>query len=116
MHMSATHNTAARRRVVFLSAFAATLAVVQTAGAQSSNSPNPDVYDTDGPVFAIVQSGTTIYVGGSFTSVGSTDGSANAPRGNLAAISAVTGQVTDWNPGVEGTVFALAVSADGETS
>lgn len=66
-----------------------------------------DTAQTDGRVSAIVVAGDRIYLGGAFTHV---DG---VPRGGLAAIDATTGRLTDWNPGTDGEVFALAMSADG---
>jgi len=47
--------------------------------------------------------GQTLYLGGSFTQVGS------SPRTNLAAVDIATGQVTDWNPGANGNISALAM-------
>jgi outer membrane protein assembly factor BamB len=66
-----------------------------------------DTAETDGRVSAIVVAGDRIYLGGAFTHV---DG---VPRGGLAAIDATTGRLTDWNPGTDGEVFALTMSADG---
>ncbi len=45
-----------------------------------------------GGVGAFVISGTTLYIGGDFSSVG------GQPRDGLAAIDLVTGEVADWNP------------------
>ncbi|GIW09961.1 MAG: hypothetical protein KatS3mg061_1018 [Dehalococcoidia bacterium] len=58
-------------------------------------------------VFALALSGdgSTLYVGGSFPTVG------GQGRSNLAAVStAGTGAVTPWNPGPNNEVYALAVS------
>ncbi|QHT66432.1 T9SS type A sorting domain-containing protein [Rhodocytophaga rosea] len=52
---------------------------------------------------ALALSGSTVYVGGSFSSI---DGQA---RNALAAIDATTGVVTAWNPNPDGGVNTLAV-------
>ncbi|GIW09481.1 MAG: hypothetical protein KatS3mg061_0538 [Dehalococcoidia bacterium] len=43
-------------------------------------------------VYALAVSGSTVYVGGGFTSVG------GQTRNRLAALDAATGNVTSWNP------------------
>ncbi|GIW09479.1 MAG: hypothetical protein KatS3mg061_0536 [Dehalococcoidia bacterium] len=53
---------------------------------------------------ALAVSGSTVYVGGLFTSVG------GQARNYLAALDAATGNVTSWNPNANGSVYALAVS------
>jgi len=58
-------------------------------------------------VAALAVSGSTVYVGGLFTSIGGQD------RSSLAALSASTGLATAWNPWAAGSypsVYALAVS------
>jgi len=57
-----------------------------------------------GSINAIVASGTNVYVGGSFTNIG------GHSRTNLAALSAITGVATEWNPAPAGPVNVLAVS------
>lgn len=69
----------------------------------------------NGPVFAVVSQGNTIYIGGRFTSVGPASGGAGVERRNIAALDATTGAATSWNPRVEGgfhEVYALAVSGN----
>ena len=64
---------------------------------------NPDVSKGFGDrVLALAVSGSTIYVGGSFTGVG------GQTRNNIAALDANTGLATAWNPDPDGFVFALA--------
>ena len=46
----------------------------------------------------------TMYVGGGFTNIG------GAARNNLAAIDLATGTATSWNPNVDNSVTALAMS------
>src|SRR5262245_17003556 len=58
-----------------------------------------DLWQTDGGVNAIVRSGNTIYVGGSFTQVGPATGGA-------AAVDLVSGDVRSPCPQVAGTVLA----------
>jgi arylsulfatase A-like enzyme len=65
---------------------------------------------TNGAVRTIVLSGSTMYIGGTFTQVsGTSAGTANMPRNRLAAISTVTGDPTGWNPGADGEVNALVI-------
>jgi hypothetical protein len=68
----------------------------------------------NGDVRAYAQIGTTVYVGGSFTSVrNATDGW--GPRGYLFAYDQSTGVIrTAFAPRLDGTVHALAVSPDGK--
>jgi len=55
-------------------------------------------------VLALAVSGSTVYVGGEFGSIG------GQPRNKIAALDAVTGQATAWDPNANATVEALAVS------
>ncbi|MCX7013312.1 MAG: hypothetical protein NTW86_12290 [Candidatus Sumerlaeota bacterium] len=55
-------------------------------------------------VQALAVSGSTVYVGGTFTSIGA------QTRHNLAAVDATTGVANDWDPNVGGPVEAIAVS------
>jgi hypothetical protein len=55
-------------------------------------------------VTTLAVSGSVLYVGGYFTTVG------GQFRNNIAALDAITGQPTGWNPNSGGTVRALAVS------
>jgi len=54
------------------------------------------------PISALATSDSTIFVGGSFTSI------AGQPRNHLAALEA-SGAATDWNPDINGTVGTLQV-------
>ena len=54
-------------------------------------------------VYAIVPAGNTVYVGGSFATIGGSD------RASLAALDAATGRATPWDPGADGPVNALAL-------
>jgi len=55
-------------------------------------------------VVALLVRGSTLFVGGSFASVG------GAARANLAAVDVASGTVRDWNPGASGPVLSLAGS------
>ena len=76
-------------------------------GAATSWDPHPSGggavnYPTH--VSALAVFGSTVYAGGLFTMVG------GETRNNVAAIDAVTGAATSWNPNADGYVFDLAVS------
>ena len=55
-------------------------------------------------VYALAVSGSTLYAGGFFNSVG------GQVRSNIAAIDIAAGTPTNWNPGASGTVEKLVVS------
>lgn len=63
---------------------------------------NPDVAPS-----ALAISGTTLYVGGFFSTAG------GAPRQGLAAFDAATGTLLPWNPGSLSPIFHMAPSASG---
>ncbi len=80
-------------------------AVDAVTGAATAWNPSP----SGGGLFIIslLLSGSTVYVGGDYTSIG------GQPRNSLAALDATTGAATAWNPNVGGTVprvHALALS------
>jgi trimeric autotransporter adhesin len=66
--------------------------------------PNFRVTIPSGQVNAIAVVGSTVYAGGTFTSVG------GQARSKLAAVNAADGSLTDWNPISSSTVSTLAVS------
>jgi len=67
----------------------------------------PGASATDGlAIEALAIAGDTVYVGGSFRSIG------GQPRSRLAAIDAATGAVLPWNPGADDLVRALALSGN----
>jgi trimeric autotransporter adhesin len=55
-------------------------------------------------VSALVVSGTTLYVGGTFTTIG------GQPRNNLAALNTNNNGVKSWNPSPDNSVYALLLS------
>ncbi|MGA2507122.1 MAG: hypothetical protein ABSF80_06580 [Chitinispirillaceae bacterium] len=80
------------------------IAHIRADGSLDANwNPNADVGGYNG-VWALAVSGTTVYVGGTFTSIG------GATRNNIAALDATTGTATAWNPNANSGVGALAVS------
>lgn len=60
--------------------------------------------NSNGIVSTIATSGSTIYVGGTLTSIG-----AGVDRKRLAAINVATGEPTSWNPDVDDDVYALTI-------
>ncbi|MEO8931334.1 MAG: PKD domain-containing protein [Lacisediminihabitans sp.] len=56
---------------------------------------------------AVVATNSTVYMGGTFSSVNGT------PRGYVAQVNAADGSVTSWNPQADSTVEALALTPDG---
>jgi len=72
-------------------------------------SANPDNWtpQTNGRVNAVAYLGGTVYIGGSFTSVG------GQPRNRLAAFNAGDGTLLSWNPNASGVVRTLKVSPAG---
>jgi hypothetical protein len=78
---------------------------------QSGSSSNL-AWQTDGVVHAVATDGTRLYVGGEFEHLVSPTGTVLVPRRNIAALDLTTGQPTDWNPGTDGTVFALVIGPD----
>jgi hypothetical protein len=74
------------------------------ATAWNPSAGGPTTYEVSRDVDAFALSGSTVYVGGQFTSIG------GQPRNNLAALDAQTGSATAWNPNANDGVNALAVS------
>jgi hypothetical protein len=73
-----------------------------TTGTATTWNPN-----TSGEVSALAVSGSTVYMGGSFSGANSIGGSLT--RNNVAAVDATTGTATAWDPNASGVVHALAV-------
>jgi hypothetical protein len=75
-------------------------------------------WQTNNTVWAIASAKGVVYVGGDFTSVrppGDPSGTGEVARSHLAAFNASTGALLSFNPTLDGSVTALAVSPDGNT-
>jgi hypothetical protein len=72
-------------------------------GTVTSWNPSASSFGPFVTVSSIAVSGSTVYVGGDFTSIG------GQPRNRLAALDVSTGAATPWNPNVNSSVFSLAV-------
>ncbi len=79
--------------------------------AQPPSTPVAAMATTDGVVHAVVRSGNTLYIGGTFGLVRNPDNSFEL-RNKIAAIDITTGYVTSWNPGSDGPVLAMAISGN----
>ena len=86
------------------------LAAIDTNGTFNTTWNPNNGGSTSSTVYALAVNGTTLYVGGSFSTIGATT------RSNLAAITSTgTGTPTDWNPNADDTVLALAMSENEQT-
>ena len=90
------------------------LAAAGVAWALVGTHPVP-TYQTNGRVNEIVVSGSTVYIGGQFTSVrpaGDPAGTGEVTRNHAAAFNISTGALLPWNPNVTGSaVRAIAVNS-----
>jgi trimeric autotransporter adhesin len=90
--------------------------VLAVAPAQADYAPTPRSTTwspSDGRVYAIEHIGNTVFIGGSFTTLRSPDGTTTRARARLAAYDATTGDLLPWNPGANNEVRALQASSDG---
>lgn len=97
---------------ILVSALAVALSLGMTASPSSAAglvaSTPQKTTSFNGTVNTVVYSGSTIYVGGSFTEATDATGKVFSRR-SAAAINAKTGRVMSWNPYTNGTVNAIAV-------
>ena len=73
-------------------------------GAATAWNPNLSGVSSASTVYALAVSGSTVYAGGDFTTIG------GQTRNNIAALDAATGGATAWNPNANGRLWALAVT------
>lgn len=69
-------------------------------------------WQTNGRVNAIVVAGSTVYLGGQFTSLrpaGDPVGTGEVARNHMAAVDLTTGALLPWDPNANGTVRAIRV-------
>jgi len=84
--------------------------LVWAPAALATIAPTPDsTWQTNGRVLAIAVSGSTVYLGGTFTEVEDHTGQ-TAVRNHVAAFNVSTGAVTSWAPNASGAVRAIVVS------
>lgn len=95
---------------------AALITAVWPATADAVSSTPASSWQTNGRVRAIAIGAHKIFIGGDFTRVRAPGASSGgAVRNHLAALSLTTGRLMPWNPGANGSVRALRVSATGVT-
>lgn len=99
--------------VVVATVIAFAVSLAPSASATPSAKPALQTWGATGAVRAQVIIGSTLYFGGSFTSVVSPDGATTVTRGHLAAIDLTTGDLLPWSPTTNGTVLAMVT--DGTT-
>src|SRR5687768_10839683 len=107
MHIQKGTNRRKRARLAVIAAAAALLLTIpQTAFASVAQTADVTA-GTNGTVFDVVQVGTKTIIVGSFTQV------KGVVRNNAAAITADGKVDPNFNPNVNGLVYAVAASADG---
>jgi hypothetical protein len=97
-----------KRFIAALGVAAVVVTAAPTAARAAFSSSSDVMPGFNGTVLAVAYSGSTVYVGGDFTSAvvkGKT-----IARSRLAAINATTGELLPWAPAADGRVKAIATS------
>jgi trimeric autotransporter adhesin len=97
-----------RTLAVIAIAAALTISVAPSASATPPAKPALTTWGATAAVRAQVIIGSTLYLGGSFTSMVSPDGVTTVARKHLAAIDLTTGELLGWSPSANGSVLAMA--------
>jgi hypothetical protein len=106
------HSVGARRRLAALGAVVALLVVVPSAAANIATKPLV-TWQTNGRVLAILQVGTTTYVGGKFTQISDHNGNTETVS-NLAAFNSSGNPVGATMPTPNDAVKAFATNGSGD--
>jgi hypothetical protein len=78
-------------------------ALDRTTGGATAWNPRPNLDRADGPTInALAVSGSTVYAGGTFRSIGV------KTRNHIAALDTATGRATAWNPDADGPITHLS--------
>lgn len=95
------------RRLLTAGAVAVVVLTSGTAPARAVSASPAKAPLFNGSVYAVAYRGSTVYVGGSFTTVGW--GGRTYRRQRLAAFNTASGTLLNWSPAADATVRALAI-------
>ncbi len=87
---------------------------VAPAFALAPTTPDSGVWQVNGRVRSIIETGNVVYLGGAFTDLVGPSGQL-LPRAHIAALDATTGQPLPFSPVIDNLVIDIAVSPDGQT-
>lgn len=101
------------RAIVCLSVTTSAVALPAASRATPPTKPALKTWGASGSVRSQLIIGSTLYIGGAFTSVVSPDGLTTVTRRHLAAIDLATGDLLPWAPSTNGSVESMVT--DGTT-